>query len=258
MPAGQSSVSRSSESLPGVFRDAEHPLPHHAAFHGVTLPGPLLHLLVGQDGAEFRAPVDRHVREVGQPPAVPVPFVRAVVEAVREGQVADRARLPGRVVEPGIIELEEDPLGPPVIFRIGGVDLPRPVVGEAEHFDLSPERRDVLTGGDFGVDPGLHGVAFGGEAERVPPHRVEDVEPLHPLETGVDVGRGVPFRVPDMESRPGGVGIHVEDVELGLRRLLGDGEGAVRLPGVLPLRFYASEIVVHGPLLKAQRVSWKG
>ena len=95
-------------------------LPHRPPHDWV--PPPLRHaahdLLVGQDGAERGAPVDRHV------------------SAVREAAVQ---------------ELKKDPLRPLVVARVGGGNLARPVVGEAEGLELGAEAVDVGRGRDRGV-----------------------------------------------------------------------------------------------------------
>ena len=62
-------------------------------------------------------------------------------------------------------------------------------------------------------------VLLGGQPERVPAHRVQDVEPLHALVPRHDVRRGVPLRVPDVQPRAAGIGEHVEHVELRARRV---------------------------------------
>ena len=72
----------------------------------------------------------------------------------------------------------------------------------------------VIRGWTFCLD----GVLLGGQAVGVPAHRVQDVEAVHPLEAGQDVGGGVPFGVADVQPGPAGVGEHVEDVVLRLAR----------------------------------------
>ena len=86
----------------GVLGDAQHPLALLLADDGAAaaLAHALHYLLVGQHALAGGAPVHRHSGLVGQ--------------AV-------------------LIELEEDPLGPLVVAGIGGVDLPAPVEGVAQH-----------------------------------------------------------------------------------------------------------------------------
>jgi len=97
--------------------------------------------LVGQDGAKFRAPPDG-------------PFVD-VREAAAE-------------------ELQEDPLGPADVARVGGVDLALPVIAEAQRLDLPAEVRDVVLRIARGVRPRLDGVLLRRESECIPADGVQD------------------------------------------------------------------------------------
>ena len=94
-----------------------------------------------------------------------------------------------------------------------------------------------LGGDPRGACPVWIGVLLGGQAEGVPAHRVQDVEPAHPLVAAEDVGGGVALGVADVQARAAGVGEHVEDVELGLA---GTKSGVRKvlfsLPVGLPLR----------------------
>ncbi len=145
------------------------------------------------------------------------------------------------------VELLEYPLRPAVILGVGRVDLAVPVVGEAERADLFAEAVDVLFGRDGGVRARLHGILLGWQAERVPPHGMQDVEAFHALVAAEDVGGRVAFRVSDMEARAGGVREHVEAVELRLRTVFRIGlESLVFKPILLPFFLYRAEIVVHG------------
>ena len=200
----------------GVLGDPQHPLFHGHADDRVApdLALAVDHLFVGEDRAELRAPVDRHLGLVG---------------------------------EAALVELSEYPLGPFDVIRIGRVDFARPVVGEAEGLDLALEVLDVGARRDPGMGAGLDRVLLGGQAEGVPTHRVKDVEPTHPLVAGHDVGRGIALGVADVESVPGWVGEHVEHVVLGLRRVDFGAERLVFQPEILPLRFDCGRVVGHGP-----------
>ena len=89
----------------------------------------VLDLFVGEHGAERRAPVDRHLGDVG---------------------------------EVFLHQAQEDPLGPAVILGIGGRDLALPVVGKAEPLDLAAEVVDVAFGDDRRRDAFAHRRPFGG------------------------------------------------------------------------------------------------
>ena len=125
------------------------------------------HLLVREHRAERRAPVDRHLGLVG---------------------------------EAALVELLEDPLRPAHVAGVGGVDLARPVVGEAERLELAPVDVDVAPGGLARVGAGLDRVLLGGQAEGVPAHRVQHVEAAHALVARDRVGADVALR----DGRRGG------------------------------------------------------
>ena len=162
-----------------------------------ALAAPLADLFVGEAGLARRAPVDGN-------------------DAL-EGQVA-------------LVQLEEDPLRPPDVRRVGGVDLALPVVGEADRIDLAAEVGDRRRRRHARVDAVFDGVVLGRQPERVPAHRVQHAEALHPLPARDDVGGRVALAVPDVQAGAGRVGEHVQRVEL---RLRGVGRRLVQ-PGFAP------------------------
>ncbi len=89
--------------------------------------------------------------------------------------------------------------------------------------------------GDGRMRPGLDGVLLGGQAERVPAHRMKHVEAAHPLEPAINVRCRVAFRVTDVQPRAAGVGEHVEDVELLLGGVLLGAKRLMFRPVALPL-----------------------
>src|SRR5438094_791678 len=93
--------------------DLQHPLSERRAIDGMAAALALAvdDFLVGEHGAERGTPVDGHRRLVG--------------ESAPE-------------------QLQEDPLRPAYVARIGGVDLPPPSVADAEHLELALERRAVV------------------------------------------------------------------------------------------------------------------
>ena len=150
-------------------------------------------------------------------------------------------RLVGFIGEAFFIKFGENPLCPFVVAWIGRVDFAIPVEGEAEHLQLLFERGDVFGGGDGGMRSGLDGVLFGGQAEGVPSHGVQDVEAVHAFEAAPDIRRRIAFRMADVEARSGRVGEHVEYVEFFPRFVAVHGlEGFVFLPKGLPFGFDVS------------------
>ena len=103
-----------------------------------------------------------------------------------------------------LVELEEDPLRPAVVSRVRRVDFPVPVVGEAQRLDLPPEVVDVFLGDLRRVRARRDGEVLGGQSERVPAHRVQDVEVLHALVAAQDVGGGVALGVAHVEPAADG------------------------------------------------------
>ena len=140
-------------------------------------------LFVGQHRAQARAPIHHRIRPVHQPAAVdhvgPLPRrqrrpVPPVLETAGTGiefgdQLGDRAGLVGRGVEPGVVDLQEDPLGPLVELDIGGGEATPSVVAEAQPAQLSAEVDDVGLGPGAWVGAGLDGVLLGGQPEGIEP-----------------------------------------------------------------------------------------
>ena len=198
------------------------------------------HFLVRQHRAERRAPVHRHlghVRETLFVHGVPQfrvgqPFLLQLLDERR-----DRSRLLRVRVEPAVEELEENPLRPAVVVRVGRRQPAGPVVGEAEHLDLPLDVRDVALGRHARVDAVLDGVLLGRQAERVVAHRVQDVEALHPLVARNDVRGGIALGMADVQARAARVRKHIEDIHLGLRyvRQVRDLERLMLVPVLLPL-----------------------
>src|SRR4029453_15361551 len=126
-----------------------------------------------------------------------------------------------------------------------GIDLPRPVVTEAEHLELTLERRDVVGRRPRGMLPGLDRVLLGRQAEGVPAHRVQHVMAAHAPGARQDVSGGVPLRMTAGQSDAGRVGEHVEDVALGPAAPACGAEGPVLVPVALPAGFDLEVVVGH-------------
>src|SRR5262249_28117604 len=62
--------------------------------------------------------------------------------------------------------------------------------------------------------PRFDRILLRGQPKGVPPHRVKDVQSPCAFETGENIGGGVALGVAYMQTCPGRVGKHVEDVEL--------------------------------------------
>jgi len=132
---------------------------------------------------------------------------------------------------------------------VGG-NLTIPVVAEAQALDLFAEVLDILFGGRPWMGAGLDGIVLRRQAERIEAHRMEDVVSVHPEESAVDIGGGISFRMADMESSPGRIREHIQDIHplvLGDAWILGDGKTLMLVPVPLPFRLYFMEgIFAHG------------
>ena len=98
----------------GIGRDLEHPLALDLLDHGAAaaLADAVDHFLVGQHDLAAGAVVDGGLLLVGKA---------------------------------FLVELQEDPLGPLVVFGVGGIDLPVPVKGQAQGLQLALEPGNVFS-----------------------------------------------------------------------------------------------------------------
>src|SRR4051812_28218989 len=93
------------------------------------------YFFVGQHRPQLRAPIDRYLAHVGKTDTIRIaPFVSL-----------DRFRAFRLGIEPGVVDLQKDPLGPPVIPRVRGVDLSLPVVRKPNALKLRLELPDVFS-----------------------------------------------------------------------------------------------------------------
>ena len=229
----------------GISGDAHHPLPHLFALHGVTaaLRESVFHLVIGQHGAQGRTPVDDGFGGVGEPVLQQqtrffgftggIPFrcgeqggifiAGGIHVFIALGAEAREERLDdfgttGPVVEPAFEELQENPLGPPVIPRVAGLHLARPVVRQPQVLELSFVSPDVFGGGEGGMLAGLDGVLLCRQAEGVETHGMQHIESLQLFVAAHDVGGDVAERMPDVETCPRRVREHIQRVKFWLVR----------------------------------------
>src|SRR6266481_5583004 len=214
--------------------DTQHPLPHRSSHNrkSADLAFSVYNLLVGQNCAEFRTPVHRDISDVSEAYAVGV-----VATVGRNWFSLVRFR-----VEPGVVNLEKDPLRPFVVTRVSRVDLPFPIVRKTDPLQLAFELRHVFTRGDRRMLPSFDCVLLSGQAKGVPAHRVQDVQAAQAFIAGNDVGGRVAFGMTNVQPGPARVRKHIEHVEFWLRRVetLLTGVGRVKklalVPDGLPFR----------------------
>ncbi len=201
------------QQLVGVLRDPEEPLLEVAADdRGLAALADALphHLLIGQDGLAIGAPVNRGA---------------------------------GAVSQPGLVELQEEPLGPFVVLRQAGNDLPGPIVDSADALDLAAHVIDVLHRPLEGVDAALDGGVLRGEAEGVKAIGMQDVIAPHAHIAGMDIGGNIVIPVADMEVA-GGIGEHGKGVPLGAGVVVPDLVKLIVGPLLLPLLFYFLRVIL--------------
>ena len=202
----------------GILRDAEHPLALFLADdrRAAALTDALDDLLVRQHALAAGAPVDGHGGLIG----------KAV-----------------------LVHLEEDPLRPAVVIRVGRIDDAIPVEAVAEHFELAGKVLDVPLGDDGGMDVVLDGEVFRRQTKGIKADGVQDVIALHPLLAADNVHRRERARVADVKAGGGGVREFDQAVELGLPVAGDGGVGLGLLPLLLPFLFNGCKIVFHNRLL---------
>ena len=137
------------------------------------------------------------------------------------------------VGQPLFEEFEEHPLFMPVIVRRAGGQLAVPVIGKAHAAKLCPHGGDVLGGPVPGVNAALHGGIFRRKPERVPAHRMEDIEAAGTPVSGDDIAEGVVANMPHMDpSRR--IGEHFQNVIFRLFRPGLGGKAVAVVPARLP------------------------
>ena len=173
--------------------------------------------------------------------------VQPLAAALREGldERGDGPRLLRVVVVIVVVHLQKGPLGPVVVGRVAGAHLTVPVERKADLVQLLAVAGDVLRRRHGRMLSGLDGVLLGRKSEGVVAHRMQDVESARPLVAGVDVRCDVAQRVTDVQTRPRGVGEHVENVEFRTRGIRLHAVGAPLLPALLPFGLQLLEIIFH-------------
>ena len=204
--------------LLGVGRRAEVPLGQLALgdLGAAPLAGAVgQHLLVGQHGLGVGAPVDRALLAVGQ--------------AL-------------------LTELQEQPLRPAVVLRVGGVQPPRPVEGQPVLLHRGGLRLDVGVGVRRGVLVVADRGVLRGQAEGVPAHRVQDLEAAEAPVARDDVVQREDLGMAHVQVAAG-VGEHRQRVLALLGRVVVGPEGVELLPDRLPLLLDRAHVVRRGRLV---------
>ena len=145
-----------------------------------------------------------------------------------------------------LVKLKEDPLGPLVVLGVGGVDLPVPVKGIAQHLELPPEVLDIIVRHLGGMDVVFDGVILCGQAKGVVSHGEKNVIAIHPAFARHHVHSGVGAGMPHMEPLTGGIRELYQRIEFRfVAAVILAVEGLLFQPFLLPLGFDAGKIVLH-------------
>ena len=161
----------------------------------------------------------------------------------------------GLVGQPGLEELQEQPLLPAVVLGVAGDDLARPVEAGAHEPHLAAHVVDVAVRPHGRMNAAVDGGVLGRQAEAVEAHREQDVESLHPTHPREDVrpGHGIP--VTDVQVA-GRVGIHRQDVALLARVVVTRDVQLVGLPAVAPLLLERGRVESLGSPAAASGSRW--
>ncbi len=164
------------------------------------------------------------------------PVVRAPV---------DRRLLP--IGQARLQELQEEPLVPAVVGRVGGDDLGFPCERGAHRAELAAHGLDVRHRPGERVPTAPDGRVLGRQPEGIEADRKEHVEAVHPPVAGERIARGDDVPMPDVQVT-GRIRVHRQEVVLGLRGVVEVGLVQTELgPARLPARLDGRRVVALDP-----------
>src|SRR5580704_8232652 len=138
---------------------------------------------------------------------------------------------------------QEKPLVPAVIIGVTGGNLAAPVVAESKALQHAAKFSYVRVCPLARMNAILDGRIFRGQSERIPSHRVQDVESAHAFEARHSITDRVVAHVAHVQGS-GGIGQHLEEIVFGARGIAIDGvKRALLLPHFLPFCFDALRVV---------------
>ena len=149
-------------------------------------------------------------------------------------QLGDGASFLLRRIEPGVEDLQENPLCPAVKLNIGGGHGASFIVCQAQATELTFHVVNGFLGFHPWVCSRLNGVLLGRQAKRVIAQGMQHVFAQHSVVSSEHVSGNVSQRVPHMQARPRGEGEHVLHKQLFLRQCFAarGGKVAYRVWGV--------------------------
>ena len=164
---------------------------------------------------------------------------------VGEHGAVDRVPVHARALAPheaGVMEIDEQPLLVLVIGRIAGREFARPVERQAHRLELRAHRVDVRVGPGRRMGLVLDRGVFGRHAERVPSHRVHDIEAARALVAGDHVAHRIIAHMPHVDA-PRRIGEHFQDIVFRAVRLARALKDLPFRPDFLPAGFGSLWIV---------------
>ena len=139
---------------------------------------------------------------------------RALAHLELLDELRHRARLLLLLIEPGVVNLQEDPLRPLKVGRIRGLDGTAQIVAQAKQTQLATHILNIRLRGGARVRTSLDSVLLRRQTEGVITQRVQDILAQHAVKTGISIRSDITQRVTHVQTRTRRVGEHVLDVEL--------------------------------------------
>ena len=113
-------------------------------------------------------------------------------------------------------ELEENPLSPLVVARIGGVNLSLPVDCKPNTFNLTAKIIYIALGGEGRMRSCLDCILLSGQPKSIPTHWVKHIISTGLFISGQNVRSDITFGMANMQAGSGWIGEHIQGIVLGL------------------------------------------
>ena len=238
-------VLESVEQSLGKGADAHGPLQHGLLHHGVpaALAEAVDYLVVGQYGAQIRAPIDYGFAPVGQSKVLEQGFALGSVhlgpfggaalgfpmacclesfgsarrQVLLEGLDPLRARAP--LIKPGIKQLQKHPLRPAVVVRIASLHLAAPIKTKPKAVQLLAVAQNIGLRSGGRMLPSLNRILLSRQSKSIKAHGMQHIKTLMAHKTPHNIRSNVAQGMPHMKTRPRRVGEHIKHIKrLPIRR----------------------------------------
>ena len=141
------------------------------------------------------------------------------------------------VGEAFFVKLQEAPLGPAIIFWIGGINFAIPVNRVAEALSLFAEVGNIRGGCGLRGNAGFNRVVFRRQAKSIIAKRSQDVQTLLSVEPRKDINNGEVADVADMEAGAGRIREHFSEEHLRFTGIFRCAKRLLLFPDFLPFFF---------------------